>query len=536
MDGSRKGLLGIRWIFSWRIALNLARRPFMSIAEPLTALKGELVQKIVPEVIELLALALQEGTPAHKVEEGLWDLMLRAGNRGMQALFDSHGTGDRGPTLTLHNGEEVNRLTKLHMRQYVSIFGRFDLKRVAYGTRESQAIAFVPLDNRLQLPESDFSYLLQDWDQELAVEQPFAKVNQTIERMLRLKQHTDSLEGMNQQMAQDTAGFRESLPAPPPAEEGQFVVVTADCKGVVIRGQGTPTVCGGERPGSKRANQKRMAAVGAVYTIDPYVRTADEVVAALFRDANYTPPPRPQPCHKHVWAILPQGQEKANSSIDLVYDWLLSQSLLRNPKGRQPTVHLCDGQEALWQARDEYLPDKNAVDILDLLHVTPRLWQAAKLFHGERSPLVVPFVRQRVTQVLQGKVETVVRGLRRLAVEQKLNAAKRKSLARICRYLHKNRHRTRYHEYLANGYPIASGVIEGACRHLVKDRMERAGMHWTIPGAQAMLDVRSVFISGQWEAFQAYRIEREVQRLYPHRHLVAGDTFVSQEPQYSMSS
>jgi hypothetical protein len=78
---------------------------------------------------------------------------------------------------------------------------------------------------------------------------------------------------------------------------------------------------------------------------------------------------------------------------------------------------------------------------------------------------------------------------------------------------------------LAKGYPIASGVIEGACRHLVKDRLERAGMHWTIPGAQAMLNVRSVHLSGQWAAFQQFRIERATERLYPHRQLVAGETF-----------
>ena len=497
----------------------------MSFAEPLTVLKSELVQKIVPELVEVLASALREGTPVHKVEESLWDVLLRAGHQGMKAFFESHGSGDLGSTLTLPSGEEVKRLEKLHMRNYVSIFGKFQLERVAYGTREDQALAFVPLDNRLQLPESDFSYLLQDWDQELAVEQAFSKVNQTIERMLRLHQHVDSLEGMNRQMAEDTAAFRDALPAPPAAEEGQIFVTTADCKGVVIRGQGTPTMCGGVRPGGVRANQKRMAAVGAVYTIDPYVRTVDEVVAALFRDANYTPPPRPEPCHKHVWAILPQGPEKANSGIDLIYDWLLGQSLLRNPQGRQPTVHLCDGQEALWQARAAYLPDKNSVDVLDLLHVTPRLWQAAKLFYGERHPLVVPFVRQRVTQVLHGKVATVVRGLRRLATQQKLNAAKKKSLARICHYLYKNRHRMRYNEYLAKGYPIASGVIEGACRHLVKDRMERAGMHWTLVGAQAMLNVRSVHLSGQWQAFQQYRIERATQRLYPHRELVASEAF-----------
>lgn len=497
----------------------------MSMAEPLTVLKSELMQTLVSKVVDLLVAARQEGTPVHKVEEDLWDVLLQAGQQSMQAFFDSVGTGDLGPTLTLPNGEEVKRLEELHARQYISIFGRFELQRVAYGTREGQALVFVPLDNRLQLPASDFSYLLQDWDQELAVEQAFSKVNQTIERMLRLKQHTDSLENMNRQLAEDTAAFRDALPAPPAAEEGQILVTTADCKGVVIRGQGTATVCGGERPGGVRANQKRMAAVGAVYTVDPYVRTADEVVAALFRDANYTPPPRPQPCHKHVWAILPQGPDKAASGIDLIYDWLLGQYVLRNPHGRLPTVHLGDGQEALWQARDQYLPDENVVNILDLLHVTPRLWQAAKLLYGERSPLVVPFVRGRVTQVLQGKVETVVRGLRRLAVEHKLNSAKKKSLARICRYLYKNRQRMRYDEYLAQGYPIASGVIEGACRHLVKDRMERAGMHWTIEGAQAMLNVRSVHLSGQWEKFQQFRIERATERLYPHRQLVDGEAF-----------
>ena len=497
----------------------------MSIAEPLTVLKSELLQKIVPELVDLLASAQEDGRPVHKVEEDLWDVLLRTGKQSMKAFFDSHGTGDLGPTLTLPTGEQVNRLENLHTRQYVSIFGRFDLKRIVYGTRESQALAFVPLDNRLQLPASDFSYLLQDWDQELVVEQAFTKVNQTIARMLRLKQHTDCLENMNRHMAEDTGAFRDAQPAPPAAEEGKFLVTTADCKVVVIRGQGTATVCGGERPGGVRANQKRMAAVGAVYTIDPYVRTPDEVVAALFRDANYMPPPRPEPCHKHVWAVLPQGSDKANSSIDLIYDWLLQETELRNPKGQQPTVHICDGQEALWQARDEYLPDSNTANILDLLHVTPRLWQAAKLFHGERSPLVVPFVRQRVTQVLQGKVETVIRGLRRLAKEHKLKSAKKKSLARICGYLHKNRQRMRYDEYLAKGYPIASGVIEGACRHLVKDRMERAGMHWTLSGAQAMLNVRSVHLGGQWQAFQQFRIERATERMYPHRQLVAGDAF-----------
>jgi hypothetical protein len=77
-----------------------------------------------------------------------------------------------------------------------------------------------------------------------------------------------------------------------------------------------------------------------------------------------------------------------------------------------------------------------------------------------------------------------------------------------------------YDEYLAKGYPIASGAIEGACRHYVKDRMERAGMSWIKVGAQAMLDLRSIHLNGQWEAYNAYRIAQDTKRLHSHRILL----------------
>jgi hypothetical protein len=497
----------------------------MNITDSLSVLKMELTQKLVPQIIELLTASLTEGRPVHEVEQGLWDLALQVGRRGLTAFFDAHGTGDLGASVTLPDGQQAERLEELHPRRYVSIFGPFGLERAVYGSREGQALEFVPLDNRLQLPHSVFSYVLQDWDQALAMEQPFGQVNQTIERILKLPQSVDSLEGVNRQQAQDVALFRDLQGSPPAAEEGQIVVVTADCKGIVMRGQGTPTVCGGERPAGQRANQKRMAAVASVYTVDPYLRTADEVVAALFRDPDYEPERRPTPCHKRVWASLPQEDPEPRSSIAIVFDWVWWEFAQRNPRLARPTVCLCDGQKALWEACADAVLDDDRIDILDLLHVTPRLWAAAKLLYGQKSKEVLPFVRQRVTQVLQGKVESVIRTMRRMAQQRGLASAKKKALARICSYLHKNRQRMRYDEYLRQGYPIASGVIEGACRHLIKDRMERAGMHWTRSGAQAMLDLRSVWIGGYWQAFQQQRIDHETERLYPHRNLVAGEAF-----------
>ena len=79
----------------------------------------------------------------------------------------------------------------------------------------------------------------------------------------------------------------------------------------------------------------------------------------------------------------------------------------------------------------------------------------------------------------------------------------------------------RYHEYLSQGYPIATGVIEGACRYLVKDRMERSGMRWSLAGAQPMLHVRAIHQSPNRADFHEVRILNEQTHLYPHKSLVS---------------
>ncbi|HWU36589.1 MAG TPA: ISKra4 family transposase, partial [Candidatus Acidoferrum sp.] len=316
-------------------------------------------------------------------------------------------------------------------------------------------------------------------------------------------------------------------PQPNPNTEGALLVSSADGKGIVMRreeGEAAPPT---HRTKGDKASQKRMAIVGAVYTVDPYERTAEEVVAALFGEHQDKPPRRPAPCHKRVWASLSYEDEDGenHSGIEEVYGWLQGEVLERNGKGTKPMIHIGDGQETLWEARAAYLPDGNLTEILDLLHVTPRLWQAAHLFSGEKSREAEVFVRERLLRILQGQGEGVIRGLREMGTKRGLKGQKKKKLKVICGYLEKNRERMRYDEYLEKGYPIASGVIEGACRHLVKDRMERAGMHWTVRGAQAMLDVRSTCLNGDWEEYQAYRIEEETKRLYPWRSLVEGPQF-----------
>jgi hypothetical protein len=489
----------------------------MSMTVPASLLKTETLQQRLNSLVGFVQTAWQDGSALHPIELGIWKELLHLGHDFLEQLFSLAGTGDLGESIPLPNGEESRRLPDLHARRYVSIFGAFELQRVVYGSREGQALDFVPLDNRLQLPASDFSYVLQDWDQNLCVEEAFGQARSVVAKILGLKQSVDSLEHMNQQMAQDAPTFLLNRPQPDTA--GEILVTSADGKGIVMRRTADDPVPKAHLTKGDKASQKRMATVGTVYTVDRYVRTPEQVVAALFRDTPEPSRDRPRPQHKHVWASLPVDEEPG-SGMEQVFAWLVGEVAQRNPDLSQPMVYLSDGQESLWDARADWLPEANSVDILDLLHVTPRLWQAAHVFHPEKSDAAEQFVRRQLLRVLQGKTAGVVRRFRELGRARKLSAAKKKTLGKVCAYLRKNQERMRYDAYLAAGYPIASGAIEGACRHLVKDRMERAGMHWTVAGAQAMLNVRSVYCSDAWDEYQTFRIEREQKELYPYRVLV----------------
>ena len=116
--------------------------------------------------------------------------------------------------------------------------------------------------------------------------------------------------------------------------------------------------------------------------------------------------------------------------------------------------------------------------------------------------------------LLEGKVGYVIRNFRQLIKQHDLRGTKKKAVGSAITYYENNRDHMRYDEYLAAGYPIASGVIEGACHHFVKDRMEGAGMRWELEGAQAMLSLRAIYLNGQWDDFITYHIAKEQAALY----------------------
>jgi len=492
----------------------------MMMAEKAPDGKLEKLLGAVTDLFGFVQRSAEEGKAIHEVEEGIWRRMLQMGHEALGQFLQRQGDGDLGETLTMPDGHEVKRLEQPHLRCYQSIFGAFQLQRAVYGTREGQEIELVPLDARLQLPETEFSYVLQDWAQALGVEHAFARTAEVLRMILGLNLPVDSLERMNRKMSQSVADFRASRPAPAAKDEGEILVATADNKGIPMRRPADQLPAGARRKKGEKANQKQMAAVGCVYTVDQKVRAAEDVVAALFREASSPRPsndPEPVAQQKRIWSTLSCERDgRFCQAEEEVFSWMADEVGPRRRRG-QKIVCVMDGQPSLWAVRKTYLPGDNVVEILDLLHVTPRLWEAAYSFHHEGSEEAASFVRDRLLRMLRGEAGYVIGGLRQMGTKHNLRGHRLAKLTTICNYLTKNLARMRYDEYLAAGYPIASGVIEGACRYVVKDRMERAGMRWTLEGAQAMLALRTTYVNGQWKEFQKYRIKQERQRLYPQQ-------------------
>jgi hypothetical protein len=469
-------------------------------------------------ILTMVQEAAQAGTRIDLVEQDLWTRLLRLGLTTLVGFIHAQGTGDLGFTLPFE-GRELKRLKGLYHRRYVSVFGELSIGRTAYGSRPTQKLQVLPLDSRLGLPDSDFSHLLQDWDQSFCVQGSYAQSRHTVERILGLGQTVGSLETMNQSMAQEVSGFFEQQPAPPPAPEGSMIVLTADHKGVKMRRnvqEDGPAPKGRLKKGQK-PSKKKMACVGGVYTIEPFVRTAQDVVNEVMRHKKQTQ--RPKPKDKRLRAELTQRVEGEEiKGTEVIFPWFEQEITKRNPQGRHPVVCVMDGERKLWRILKSMFP--SVVCILDLYHVLERLWAIAYCFYPESSKEAQTFVTTRLERLLEGNVGYVIGGIKQMGVKNKLNKNKREKLDAAITYLENNRRFMKYDEYLSAGYPIGSGVVEGACRHVVKDRMEQTGMHWRIPGAQSILHLRALYLNGDWETFQEYRIEQECQRLYPYKEPV----------------
>jgi hypothetical protein len=466
-------------------------------------------EQVFAELRAVLEQAGQEKWRIDQLERGLFALLLKLGFELLEVFLSRAGDGDQGPTLE-QQGRTLVRLEQ-RSRRYVSVFGEHRFQQYVYAVRKGQKIEEQPLDRQFGLPAGEHSYVLQDWLERLCVKESFAEAGASLEGLLGVRIPLATAERLNQHLAHEAEQFRLSQPPPEPESEAELVVYANDCKGVPMRRPLPERIRGQRRGKGEKANQKKMACVGAAYSVARFVRTADDILAEVMDQAQAAE--RPEPQNKRLWAEMTLASE--DESLTGKTRVFIQQALdlaARDPTKQKPVVCLTDGEKALRREQQDWLP--RAVGVLDIWHVTEYLWKAAYGFHAEGSAGARTFVRERLRGLLEGKVGYVIGHLRRLRNTPGLKARERKTLDTAITYFENNRAYMQYDEYLAAGYPIGSGVAEGACRHVVKDRMEQSGMRWSLAGAQAMLHLRAIYLNGDWDAYLEHHLEREQAALY----------------------
>jgi len=246
--------------------------------------------------------------------------------------------------------------------------------------------------------------------------------------------------------------------------------------------------------GEKR-NAKRMATVAALYSIDEFVRTPEQVAGEFAPLQSVGLVQRPRPVTKRVWASIDKEQK------EVIED--LMAALSRDPQKSKQWVCWVDGERKQLK-RLRAAARKHGVKIvfvLDIVHVIEYLWKAARVFHEETSPEAEKWVCEHLLEVLRGKSSPVAAGMRRSATLRRPAKNARKPVDTCADYLLNHSAYLRYDTYLSKGFPIATGVIEGACRHLIKDRMDVTGARWSLNGAEAVLKLRSLCSSGDFDAY-----------------------------------
>jgi hypothetical protein len=427
--------------------------------------------------------------------------------RLLQAHIDARGDGDVGEAIIAGGPEGPMRLgyKRRHTRPVLTLFGEVRITRMAYGAPGHEAIH--PLDRELRLPGRIYSYECQRRLLRAVVCSPFDEAIGFFAEMTGVVVPKRSAEQLVREAAVDFEQFYAQRPAAEvtPAQ-GEILVAAIDCKGIpMVRPERALRVV--RRGKGQKANKKRMATVAAVHNQAPVARTPQEVLDSLFRAGERRErQPRPRPSHKRVWASLTADKDTFIAAVK-------AEMTRRDPYHQRTWVIVTDGERALQHRVADTFKDVTLV--LDFLHALEKLWKAAHALYREGSPEAQAFVYERAKRILEGHVDQVVKGLKLIVTKRRLTGNKAKTLLDVAAYFKRNRERMRYDTYLANGWPIASGAVEGACKNLIRDRFERSGMRWTQETAEALLRLRALHLSGDFDTYWEYHIERDQQRLHP---------------------
>ena len=449
----------------------------------------------------------QEQQTAYHAERHIWKGVLLLGRLLMQLFFTVHSEHEECHKTIKVEGERLARFGQPD-RQYVSLFGSVKLERYHYWEKGLKGVH--PLDEALSIPKRIYSDCVQELLTAMEVWIPQDQTLGLLASWFDLTIPKKSLQASAADQSAYMTDYYEQRPPPETAEQDTILVVTADGKGIpMIRKDSPPPSA--RRGKGKNKTATKEAIITAGYTIAPYVRTSESIIQALLgSERSKSVSKRPKPSGKQTFGTLNGKAAALNHLAQMLKH--------RDTLTIAHRVALTDGSIALQRRTLEAFPEHTL--ILDIIHAVEYLWKAANALLGETHPDRLIWMNDALRCLLENDLDHLLNHLEYQRDTVGLPAGKRKTLNTVANYLRRNRSYMDYQQYLAKGYPIGTGVIEGACRHLVKDRFEQAGMRWSRKGAEEMLKLRATYLNGDWENFHQFRRKQTHIKRYGTPHPV----------------
>ncbi|MFD1661611.1 ISKra4 family transposase [Streptomyces caeni] len=406
-----------------------------------------------------------------------------------------------------------------HSRWLASVFGLVRVTRVAH--RGPGVCNVHPTDAVLSLPAGRHSMGLRRLAVTESVRGSFDQAQQAVERRCGKVLGKRRLEELVVAAAVDTDDFYRAR-IPVPCSRQMPLVVQVDGKGVVMRPEAlreatrraAAKAAGGHRarlaPGEK-PNRKRMATVACIFDIRPAPRRPHDVIHPPGgRSGERRARPGPKAESKWCTASLIRPPEQVIADA-------FDQAQARDPKHLRPWIVLVDGARHQLDLISAETSRRNVTVhvLLDFVHVAEYVWAAAHAFHKPGTPEAETWAADHLTAILAGQAARTAQEMTAQAHQEGLSAPRREAVDVCHRYLVGHLDQLRYDTALDNGWPIATGAVEGACRHLIGDRLDITGARWGLLGAEAILRLRTLVSNGDFDAYWRFHLAREHERLYP---------------------
>jgi len=480
------------------------------------------------DLFAALVAELQAAEAAGLTACELEDLLAERGREVQRQLLQDHldlraareeqAAREHHPSATGADGITRTRVETGHGRLLATLFGTVQVTRCAW--RRPGAPNLCPADAALSLPACRPSHALARLAAAEAVRGSFQTAHAAITRRCGPVIGKRQVEQAVIAAAGDITAFYAAR-VPVPCTASTLLVISADAKGIVMRPQALrpATAKAAARqsrmrtrltPGEK-PSRKRMATLACVYDTEPSPRRPHDIIAPPGgRHGHRTPRPRPKATAKWLAGSV------AHDPADMIAA-AFSQAGARDPQHQRTWVVLIDGAEhQLDLIRAEAARRDVTIHIvIDLIHVLEYIWKAAWSLHPAGDPAAEDWVAVKALAVLAGDSARIAAEITAEADAAGLTAAQRTGADACVRYLTGKDEYLRYDQALTAGWPIATGVIEGACRHLIGDRLDITGARWGLDGAEAILTLRAVISNGDFDDYWRYHLAQEHQRLYP---------------------